>query len=319
MLDKIISLAEAVALVPDAATLSLGGFTTQRHPMAFVHELIRQQRRNLYLFGHSPGGDWDHLIGAGCVRRVELAYEADEAFGTIGPCWRRAVEQGTIEWEDYTNFSMVARFSAGAMGLPFLPIRAMLGSSLIDQEGLSPEQRHTDPRTASQKLQVMDCPFTGQRVVLVPAITTDFCILHVQKASANGTIRIQGQLFADVQQALAARTVIVTTEAVVDEQELRADPAANQLPYFRVHHVVPVHFGAHPYAVFGCYDYDPLHLKLYHASAQSPEQFREYLEKYVLAHRSHTSYLEAIGGQQRLKELQADATLGYRTDLVRRV
>lgn len=104
MANKLLSLAEAVALVPNGATMSLGGFTTQRHPMAFVYEMIRQQKRDLYLFGHSPGGDWDHLIGAGCVRRVELAYEADEAFGTIGPCWRRAVEQGTIEWEDYTQY-----------------------------------------------------------------------------------------------------------------------------------------------------------------------------------------------------------------------
>ncbi|HUS84353.1 MAG TPA: CoA-transferase, partial [Anaerolineales bacterium] len=103
MRDKRIDLAEAAALVPDGATLSFGGFTTQRHPMAFIYELIRLGRRDLYLFGHSPGGDWDILIGAGCVKRVELAYEADEAFNTIGPRWRSAVERGEIEWEDYSN------------------------------------------------------------------------------------------------------------------------------------------------------------------------------------------------------------------------
>jgi len=100
MANKIIGLEEAAALVPDGATISFGGFTTQRHPMAFIYELIRLKRRDLYLFGHSPGGDWDILIGAGCVKRVELAYEADEAFNTIGPRWRLAVQRGEIEWEE---------------------------------------------------------------------------------------------------------------------------------------------------------------------------------------------------------------------------
>ena len=147
MSGKIIDLHAAAALIPDGATISFGGFTVQRHPMAFVYELVRLKRRDLYLFGHSPGGDWDILIGAGCVKRVELAYEADEAFGTVGPRWRRAVEQGRIEWEDYSNFAMVARFAAGAMGLPFMPIRSLLGSDVLGKETLTAEQRAADPRS----------------------------------------------------------------------------------------------------------------------------------------------------------------------------
>ena len=159
MASKLIDLAEAAALVPDGATLSLGGFTTQRHPMAFVYELIRLKRRHLYLFGHSPGGDWDILIGAGCVKRVELAYEADEAFRTIGTRWRMAVERGEIEWEDYSNFAMVSRFAAGAMGLPFMPIRSLFGSDVLNKQGLTDEQRAADPRTSPKKLTVMQSPF----------------------------------------------------------------------------------------------------------------------------------------------------------------
>ena len=149
MAHKVIALAQAAALVPDGAALSFGGFTTQRHPMAFIYELIRRRRRNLYLFGHSPGGDWDVLIGAGCVKRVELAYEADEAFNTVGPRWRRAVERGQIEWEDYSNFAMVSRFAAGAMGIPFMPIRSLLGSDVLQRQALSAEQRRGDPRTSA--------------------------------------------------------------------------------------------------------------------------------------------------------------------------
>jgi glutaconate CoA-transferase subunit A len=181
--NKLIGLAEAAALVPDGASLSFGGFTTQRHPMAFIYELIRLKRRNLYLFGHSPGGDWDILIGAGCVKRVELAYEADEAFNTIGPRWRLAVQRGEIEWEDYSNFSMVARFTAGAMGIPFMPIYSLLGSDIVARQMLSEEQRAADPRTGPRKLHVMQSPFDpNDRVVLVPAIHTDFAVIHVQKS-----------------------------------------------------------------------------------------------------------------------------------------
>jgi glutaconate CoA-transferase subunit A len=319
MTGKMVALHTAAALVPDGATLSLGGFTTQRHPMAFVYEIVRLRRRRLYLFGHSPGGDWDVLIGAGCVKRVELAYEADEAFNTVGPRWRQAVERGEIEWEDYSNFSMVARFTAGAMGIPFMPVRSLLGSDVAGKEGLLPEQRKEDPRTSSKKLHVMASPFDPQeRVVLVPAIHTDFAVIHVQKATANGTARIMGQTYADVQQALAAETVIVTAEEIVDEDELRREPESNQLPYFAVKHVCHVPFGAHPYAVYNYYDYDPLQLKEYHEGAREDASFQRYLDKYVYGPKDHREYLEAVGGRSRLDTLKASPEFGYSPNLKRR-
>jgi glutaconate CoA-transferase subunit A len=319
MLNKLIDLQRAAALVPDGATLSLGGFTTQRHPMAFVYELIRLGRRGLYLFGHSPGGDWDILIGAGCVKRVELAYEADEAFNTVGPRWRKAVEGAEIEWEDYSNFTMVLRFAAGAMGLPFMPTRSLLGSDLLNQQALTESQRMADPRTAPSKFHVMDSPFhASDRVVLVPAIHTDFTVLHVQKASPSGIVRIEGQTFADVLQALSADTVIVTAEEIVDESVLREDPGRNLLPFFAVNHVCHVPFGSHPYAVFNYYDYDPRHLRIYHDSASDDATFKAYLDQFVYGVKTHDEYLEAVGGAQRLDSLRAETAYGYKPDLSRR-
>ncbi|MBL8056867.1 MAG: CoA transferase subunit A [Anaerolineales bacterium] len=319
MPDKLISLPAAAALIPDGASLSLGGFTTQRHPMALVYELIRRRRRDLYLFGHSPGGDWDMLIGAGCVKRVELAYEADEAFNTVGPRWRRAVERGQIEWEDYSNFAMVSRFTAGALGLPFMPIRSLLGSDVLAREALTPEQRAADPRTPAKKAAVIESPFNpGERLVLVPAIHTEFAVLHVQKASPQGTIRLEGQTFADVQQALCAEVVIVTAEEIVDDAELRREPERNPLPYFAVQHVCHVPWGAHPYAVFNYYDYDPRQLKLYHESAEDEAAYAAYLEQFISGVRDHAGYLAAVGGAARLEGLRADPAYGYRPDLKRR-
>ncbi len=319
MASKLIGLAEAAALVPDGATLSLGGFTSQRHPMAFVYELIRQRRRNLYLFGHSPGGDWDILLGAGCVKRVELAYEADEAFGTIGPRWRRAVQKGQVEWEDYSNFGMVTRFQAGAMGLPFLPTRTMFGSDVLAKTALTPEQRAADPRTSPQKLAVIESPFqAGEKLLLLPAIQTEFCVLHVQKATENGLLRVEGQTFADNLQALCAGTVIVTAEEIVPEEVLRREPERNFLPPFVVKHVVHVPFGSHPYAVYNYYDYDPRQLKEYHAAAMVDEDFQAYLEKYVYGVSDFAGYLAAVGGPGRLDGLQADPDFGYSPNLKRR-
>ncbi len=319
MTSKLIELAEAARLVPDGASLSLGGFTTQRHPMAFVYELIRLKRRNLYLFGHSPGGDWDILLGAGCVKRVELAYEADEAFGTIGPRWRLAVERGEVEWEDYSNFAMVTRFQAGAMGLPFLPTRSMFGSDVMHKEALSAEQRAADPRTSPKKLAVIESPFmAGEKLVLLPAIHTEFCVLHVQKASATGLIRIEGQTFADIPQALCADTVIVTAEEIVEEDELRKDPERNLLPPFVVKHICHVPYGAHPYAVYNYYDYDPRQLKEYHDGAEDEAAFAQYLEKYVYGVANFQEYLQAIGGPARLDGLKADPQYGYSPNLKRR-
>ena len=319
MSDKLVELCQVAALVPDGATISFGGFTTQRHPMAFVYELIRLQRRNLYLFGHSPGGDWDILIGAGCVRRVELAYEADEAFNTIGPRWRGAVERGEIEWEDYSNFAMVSRFAAGAMGIPFMPIRSLLGSDLLHKETLTPSQRAADSRTAIRKAHIMESPFNpGERVVLVPAIHTELAVLHVQKASPEGIVRIDGQTFADVQQALCADMVIITAEEIVDDAILRREPARNLIPPFAVTYVCHVPFGAHPYAVYNCYDYDPRQLKLYHESAEDDEPYSQYLERFVYAVKNHAEYLAAVGGPARLDGLRVDPAYGYQPNLKRR-
>jgi glutaconate CoA-transferase subunit A len=316
---KLISLTEAAGIIPDGASLSLGGFTTQRHPMAVVYELVRLKRRDLYLFGHSPGGDWDVLIGAGCVKRVELAYEADEAFGTVGPRWRLAVQRGQVEWEDYSNFAMVARFTAGAMGLPFMPVRSLLGSDVLARQALSSDARAQDPRTSPLKLSVLDSPFkAGDRVALVPAINTEFAVIHVQKASASGIVRIEGQSFADVQQALCASTVIVTCEELVPEESLRREPERNQIPLFAVQYVCPVRWGAHPYAVFNYYDYDPRQLKTYHEAAESDEGFDRYLQRFVCGVKNHAEYLEAVGGADRLDWLVADPEYGYRSDLQRR-
>jgi len=284
MADKVRTLEEAAALVPSGAAISIGGFTSQRHPTALLRALVRRGVKDLVIYCHSAGSDVDLLIGAGCVRRVEAAYLADGVFSPIAPNWRRFVQEGRIEFEDYTNAAMMARFSAGAMGLPFFPVRSMLGTDLLAREGLDPEVRRTDPRAAP---------------------------------SNQGLVRIEGQEFLDVQQALAARTVIVTCEEIVEDEELRREPERNRIPPFAVHAVVHVPFGAHPHNVHNYYDYDPRHLHLYAEAARSDETFAAYLERFVYGPRTHGEYLEAVGGREHLETLRARSGLGYNPELRR--
>jgi glutaconate CoA-transferase subunit A len=312
-----VSVEEAVSMVPNGAHISIGGFTTQRHPMAFIHEMIRQGTRDLHLYGTSPGGDWDILIGAGCVKRVEMAYEADEAFATIGPRFRNALENGLVEWEDYTNFAMIQRFAAGAMGVPFLPTRTMLGSDLLVREGFSRGTRESDPRISRSKYQLIDCPFTDEKIVLLPAIQTDFTIIHAQVADCEGTVRIYGQNYGDREQAKCAKKLIVTCERVMEYGALREFPEHNSIPHFCVDAIVEVPFGSHPYACHRCYDYDPEFLRMYHAKARSDEGFEGFLEDYVLSVESWDQYLDKVG-RERLESLKADRYLGYAPGLRRR-
>ena len=318
--DKMMSLEEAVkTFVADGAHIALGGFTQQRHPMALIREMIRQGVQDLVLYGHSPGVDADMLIGAGFIKRVEIAYIGDELFVSPSPNFRRAVQEGLIQWEDYSNFGATLRLVAGALGIPFIPTRTMLGSDMITMSGFRPEERKADPKAAKEKLVLMDCPFTGDEVVLLPAVNPDVAIIHVQMVGHKGTVRIRGQTYADDFIAQAAKKVVVTAEEIVSEEFIRQSPEQNCIPFFRVDAIVHVPYGAHPTACYSCYDYDPQHYQVYVQAAKAgPEAFQKYLEEYVYGVKDHWEYLEKIGGTRQLSYLKADPALGYNPDVRRR-
>ncbi|MGB8424553.1 MAG: CoA-transferase, partial [Desulfobacterales bacterium] len=243
--NKVMDLRTAVTrFVKAGAHLSIGGFTLNRNPMAAVYEIIRQQITGLHVYAHSNGQGVDELVGGGCVARLEIAYAGSGRFAPTCIRFRKAVENRSLTVEDYSNYQMTLRFAAGAMGVPFLPTRSGLGTSIIDEWGFPAELRANDPRLPNQKLIVMENPFDGWgdavRLVLVPAINPDVTILHVQKADAQGTVRIEGLPFADIEQAKAARALIVTCEELVDTADLRCEPDRNQIPFFCVDAVVPV-------------------------------------------------------------------------------
>jgi len=321
-MDKTMSLRDAVQrFVANGGHISIGGFTINRNPMAAVYEIIRQGRQDLHLYAHSNGQGVDELIGGGCVARLEIAYGGSGRFASTCFRFRKAVEAGTVAVEDYSNYQMSLRFLAGAMGVPFLPTRSGLGSDIVAKWGFPPELRRDEARIPDQKLCVMDNPFTGHtdidKVVLVPSIHTDVAIIHVQQADCQGTARIKGLPFVDVEQAKAAAHVIVTCEELVAPEVLRDNPDLNRIPPFIVDAVVPVAYGAYPTACYGHYDYDPVFLKRYADLSTEDSAYREYLDSHIRGTTDHTAFLERAAPRG-LAAIQADPDTGYARDLDRR-
>ena len=320
--EKLTDLSSAIAAyVTDGCHLSIGGFTVNRNPMAAVYEIIRQKRKKLHLYAHSNGQGVDELVGSGCVDNLEIAYAGNGRFAPTCIRFKRAIENGTLLVEDYSNYQMTLRFMAGAMGIPFLPTRSSLGTDIIDKWGFSAELRQKDPKIPDDKLIVGKNPFAGwtdaETLVFVPAINPDVTIIHVQQADDKGTASIQGLPMADVDQAKAAKRLIITCEQLVTSHTMKMQSDSNQIPHFCVDAVVHQPGGAYPTACYNCYDYDPFFLNDYKKFALDDALYEKYLEDYVHGVKNHQERLE-MAGAERLEAIKADPRTGYAVNLDRK-
>jgi glutaconate CoA-transferase, subunit A len=302
----------------DGAQVALGGFTINRNPMAFVYAMARRRVRDLHVVAHSNGQALDVLVGAGCVGRIEIAYGGNGRFAPTCIRFRRAVERGEIAVEDYSNYQMALRFLAGALNVPFIPTKSGLHTDLVRREGFTPAYRATHG-LPERKLVVMPDPFDGDGddVVLLPALNPDLAVIHVQTVGDDGTVRIKGLTFADLEQAKAARAVVVTCEEIVPAAELRVDPDQNALPPFLVDAVVCAPYGAHPTACRYFYDYDPGFLNDYKRVARDDEAYAAWLDEWVFGVPGHAEYIAKLGGEL-LAKIKADPVRGYAIGLDRR-
>lgn len=317
--DKLMTLEEAVKrFIKDGSQLAIGGFTITRNPMAVAYEIARQRVKDIHLVCHSHGQALDVLIGAGCVKRLEIAYGGNGRYAPTCVRFKKAVQRSEIEFEDYSNYQMTLRFLAGALSIPFIPTKSGLGSDLMNYEGFSKEVRKEE-KVADKKYAKVQNPFSEEEdeLVLLPALTPDVTILHVQYVGEDGTVRIKGLTFADIEQAKAADKVIVTCEEIVPRSFIRSDPDQNSLPPFFVDAIVKVPYGAHPTAVFNFYDYDPKHLNLYRKMAGDDAMFKEYLDEWVYGVRSWEDYLSKVGAET-LVTIKANPVIGYAPGLDRK-
>ena len=203
---KLMTVGEAVErFVPDGCQIAVGGFTINRNPMAVAYEIARRRIKDLHLVAHSNGQALDVLVGAGCVSRLDIAYGGNGRFAPTCIRFRKAVERGELLVEDYTNNMMSLRFLAGALNVPFIPSKSGLGTDVVEKRASRPS---CAARTASpaRRSSSSTTPFGHEddEVVLLPALTPDVSIIHAQQVSTDGTVRIKGLTFADLEQCKAA-------------------------------------------------------------------------------------------------------------------
>ena len=316
MVNKVYSLKDAInKFVEDGDRLSLGGFTTNKKPYAAVHEILRQGKKDFVAESGPAGGDWDLLIGEGRVKVYINCYTANPRLTNVSRRFRDAIQKGKLIFEDYSQDASVLMFHAAALGLPFLPVRLMKGSSLTDKWGISKEMRQTLDKVPKDKFIYMDNPFNpGEKVVALPVPQIDTAIVHVHQASPDGTARILGSEFNDIDIAMAAKKTIITCEELVSNEEIRREPAKNSIPDFCVDAVVHAPYGAHPSQCYDYYDYDIPYFKEYDAASKTDEGFKNFVNKYVYGVNSHEEYLEVIGAN-RLSRLKVTPGYGFSVDL----
>lgn len=299
--SKIASLSDAMALVHDGDTVALAGFSLTRNAIAFTHELIRQRKRDLTLSACILGLEADLLVGAGSVRKVIYGGGSIDRFGQLQRV-NAAIEEGAIIAEYASSLSICFRYLAGALGIPFMPIRSLLGSDLLKQ---------LETETAPGDYKEIDDPFSGEHLVAVRALVPDVAVVQAQMADEDGNVRIYGPRWDSNEAAKAAKQVIVIAETIVPTDVIREQPELTIIPGFRVNAVVPVTFGAYPTSLYRCYDHDAAHLRRYAATSGTQAGFDDYLREFVLGTSNHAEYLEKSGGEAVLNGLRADPHKGY--------
>ena len=317
-MTKVCTLQEAVSkYVKSGDHIVFGGFTTNRKPYAAVYEIIRQGLTDFVGEGGPAGGDWDMLIGEGRIKAYTNCYTANSGYTNVSRRFRAAFEAGTLNMEDYSQDAIMLMLHAASLGLPFLPVRLMMGTDLTDKWGISKEVRKTIDKLPDEKFVYVDNPFKeGEKVVALPVPEIDVAVIHVQRASFDGTSVILGDEFHDVDIAVASKRCIVTCEELVSDEEIRKDPTLNSIPGFCVDAVVHCPYGAHPSQCYDFYDYDPDFFKMYDKVSKTDEDFAAFMKEWVFDVPDHDAYLNKLGAT-RLIKLHNVPGLGYAKDMTK--
>ncbi|MGH2406487.1 MAG: CoA transferase subunit A [Candidatus Limnocylindrales bacterium] len=283
--SKVASMHDAIAeLVHDGDSVAIEGFT---HLIGFSagHEIIRQRKRELTLARLTPDLIYDQMIGAGCARKLIFSWLGNPGVGGLHAIRRRIedADPAALEVEEYSHFGMVGRYTAGAMNLPFFPLRSYFESDL--------------PRVNPLIRQVRS-PYGEESVYAVPPLRPDVAVIHAQRADAAGDTQVWGLLGVQKEAAFAAERVIVVVEEVVDEAVVRADPNRTIIPGLIVDAVVVEPFGAHPSYVQGYYDRDNRFYLEWDAISRDAAALEAWLEEWVFGVSGRSEYVAKLGAER---------------------
>ncbi len=276
---RFLSLCEAIAeFVHDGDCVALEGFT-HLIPFAAGHEIIRQRRRDLHLVRMTPDLIYDQMIGMGCARKLTFSWGGNPGVGSLHRL-RDAVEQhwpNPLQLDEHSHAGMAAAFCAGAARLPFGMLRGYLD---------------TDLHAHNSNIRNIECPFTQALLAAVPAINPDVTVLHAKQADRQGNIALHGIIGAAREAALAARTLIVTVEEIVEQ----LPPAMNSivLPHWVVSAAVHCPGGAYPSYAQGYYDRDNAFYQRWDDIARERQGFQAWMQQHVLDTPNHRDHLVSL-------------------------
>lgn len=287
--DKLVSEKEAIStFVKPHDYLGIELYGIVRCPLSLTREIVRQGIKNLRFVGQGVI-EADLLISEGLVDEMDLTYIGWEVYGT-SPVLRRAAESGKVKIVEWSNAALSWRMVAGAMGIPFIPTRSMIGSDTF---------KHSSAK-------IVEDPFTGDKICLLPATVLDVGLIHVHRADKYGNCEIEGIAGFAPEMARASKKLIISAEEIVDTDYFRKYPDRNIIPYFLVDAVVHAPFGSHPGEMNYCYSRDDDNLKEYFKMMATHEGAKEYINKYIHNIKSHEDYLKFIG-ENKLEELKRNS------------
>lgn len=287
LVDKRMTEAEAVSrFIHDGDYIGTELYGTVRCPQSLVNEIVRQGITDLRVAGQGVY-ELDMLLAAGLVKALDHTYIGLEVYG-LSHCLRREVESGRVEHcVEWSNAGIAWRFKATAMGVPFLPTRSMLGTDTL--------------RYSAAK--VVEDPFGGPPVALLPALILDVGLIHVHRADRFGNAQIDGISGFAFELARASKRLILSTEEIISTDRIREEPEKTLIPYYLVDAVVEAPFGSHPGEMCYLYERDEPQIKRWAEVSRDPEGAQSYLQKYIYDLKDHQEYLELIGAD-RLQTLQ---------------
>ena len=280
--EKVMSLEDAASLVHDGDSVGIGGSTMSRTPMGMIWELIRAGRTKLSCSRGIVSSDGDLLFASGACDHIITSWFSQGILWGVSKVMRHYVETGKARYDEWSHMAVGMRFRAGAMGIPFMPIRSMLGSGVLQQRPEAVE---------------IDCPFTQEKMLLVPALNPTVALIHVQRCDAYGNAQIDGLQFMDIDLAMAADRVILTTERIVSNDQIRRAPDQTKIPFFAVDAVVELPFGCAPHECYGVYEPMMRHMEYYVGLVNKDPVagMQEYLDRFVYGPKSWTDFLALIG------------------------
>jgi glutaconate CoA-transferase subunit A len=286
--DKRMTLAEAAALVHDGDLVVAGGCLYARPPWAMLMELLRADRRDLTLARNLMCYEAELFLARGAASRIVASWVGIGLPWGIPKVFRQLVERDPSIYEEWSHLTLGLRFLAASMGVPFLPTASLLGSDLLE-------------RLPAREIE---SPFTGERLVAVPACTPDVALVHVHRADAEGDAQVDGPSHMDLEFARAAETVIVTAEEIVPTEEIARRPERTVIPGFLVDAVVEVPFGAYPGECHGLYEADFAHFDEYVAAVDEGglDGVEAYLRQYVDEPGSFGAFLDRVGSSRLLEQ-----------------